>query len=332
MAACLSADGRRLTAGRTSRSQERWQRSQQIFPEGASRTEVVDCLRPGWCNVLPAAVAVATAAVAAVSALQWLSRPLQCPSGGNGRAGILSTVSALEWVSDAGRSWVPVLRCGSGHAYLGGDFQVQLNPGLGVRNGISGADMMPQGSRLTSVSAKRTLETRSRRSQSWRSQVHSLELPGPSGSPTSDSCSGTSWKSPGWSSHASRPAMDDQLYLPSPYPEPGTRMKVHSQENSFQKLEAETNVDTGFTIINSEPRQPLLSRFPRDLHTSQLPSCLPDSSSGLATSKNNRVLKERVYPLSFAGQERELGARKIISKCPFRLQVQGEEKEEEFFI
>ncbi|ELW70174.1 protein FAM124B [Tupaia chinensis] len=215
--------------------------------------------------------------------------------------------------------------------------QVQLDPGLGVRNGelsflngVSGADMLLQDSRLTPVSAKRNLELRSRRS--WRRlKVHSLELPEASGSPTPGSSSGTLWKRPIWSSQASSPATGTQLHLPSPHLEPGARMKDFNWENSFQKLEAETNVDTGFTVINSEPKQAVLSRFPKDLQPSQLPSCLPISSSRVTTSPNSRGFKERVHPLSLADQK-DIGARKISSKCSLHLPVQSEEKEEEFFI
>uniref|UniRef100_A0A8C4PMK5 FAM124 domain-containing protein n=2 Tax=Equus asinus TaxID=9793 RepID=A0A8C4PMK5_EQUAS len=160
--------------------------------------------------------------------------------------------------------------------------QVQLNPGLGVRNdelsflnGASGADTIPQGSRLTSASARRTLELRSRRSQGRKFKEDSVEHPDPSGSPASHSPSGTSWKSRGCSVQANSVAMGTQLHLPSPHLDPGARMKVLSWENSSEKLEAETNVDTGFTMVSSEPRQSFLSRFPGHLRTSQPPSCLP---------------------------------------------------------
>ncbi|KAM9663639.1 protein FAM124B [Trichechus inunguis] len=218
--------------------------------------------------------------------------------------------------------------------------QVQMNPGLGVGNGelsslngTSGADTLLQGSRLAPVSAKRTLEPRSRRSRVRSSRMGSLELLEPGGRLTSDSCSGTTWKSPNWSSLAGSSATSTQLYLPSPHFECGVRMEVLSQRNCFQKLEAEMNVDTGFTVVNSESRQSSLSRFPRDMHTSQSPSCLPATSLVEAASKNDRVFEEKVLPLSLASQ-RDLGARKIISKCPLHRPVQKEEKEEEeeFFI
>ncbi|XP_059784801.1 protein FAM124B [Balaenoptera ricei] len=217
--------------------------------------------------------------------------------------------------------------------------QVQLNPGLGVRNGelaflngTSGADTLPQGSRLTPVSAIRTLEPRSRRSRGRRFKVGSVERPEPGGRTASDSASGTSWKSPGRSAQPSSPATDSQLPLPSLHLEPGARIKVLRRENSFEKQEAETNVDTGCTVVSSGPRQSFLSRFPRDLWTHQPPSCLSTSSLGAAASKNNRIFKESIHPLSLAGQ-RDLCTRTTISKCPLPLPAQGEEKEaEEFFI
>ncbi|XP_036995014.2 protein FAM124B [Artibeus jamaicensis] len=206
--------------------------------------------------------------------------------------------------------------------------QIQSNPGLSVRNGTSGADTLLQACRVPPVSTRKALELRRRRSGGRRSQVASLEFPEPGESPASHGSSDTLWKSPGCSSLVNSQATDAQLPLHSAHLEPRARMKVFSLKNSFEKLEAETNVDTGCTVVNSEPRQSLLSRFPRDPHTSQPPlTC----SLGAAASKNNRLSKESIHPLSLAGQ-RELGARQIISKCPLHLPVQGEEKEEEFFI
>lgn len=144
-----------------------------------------------------------------------------------------------------------------------------MNPGLGVRNGelaflngTSGADTLPQGSRLTPVSVIRTLEPRSRRSR--RFKVGSVERPEPGGRTASDSASGTSWESPGRSAQPSSPAADSQLPLPSLHLEPGARIEVLRWENGFENQEAETDVDTGFTVVSSGPRQSFLSRFPRD--------------------------------------------------------------------
>ncbi|CAK7321050.1 Protein FAM124B [Vulpes lagopus] len=217
--------------------------------------------------------------------------------------------------------------------------QVQLNPGLGVKNGelsflngTVGANTLPQGSRLIPVSTRRTLEPRCRRSRARKLQVGSLQCPESGESPVSDSFSGTSGKGPGCSSQDRSSALGAQMHLPSPHLQPGAREKILSLQNSFEELEAETNVDTGCTVVNPEPRQSFLSRFSRGLRTSHPPSCLPDSSVGATASMNNRTLKERIHSLSLAGQK-DLGARKIISKCPLHLPVQGEEKEEEeFFI
>ncbi|KAM5327119.1 protein FAM124B [Glossophaga mutica] len=208
--------------------------------------------------------------------------------------------------------------------------QIQSNPGPAVRNGTSGADTLLQACRGTPVSTKRALELRRRRSGGRRSKVASLEFPEPRGSPVSHGSSDTLWKSPGCSSQVSSQATDVQLPLHSAHLEPRARAKVFSLTTRFEKLEAETNVDTGCTVVNSEPRQSLLSRFPKDPPTSQPPLTSP---LGAAASRNNRLLKESTHPLSLAGQ-RELGARQIISKRPLHLPVRGEEKdgEEGFFI
>ncbi|XP_066201984.1 protein FAM124B [Saccopteryx leptura] len=214
--------------------------------------------------------------------------------------------------------------------------QIASNPGLGVReselsflNGASGADTLPQGSQGALVSTRRTLELRRRRSRGRRFKVGSLEFPEPSGSPASHSAPGTSRER--GSSRASVPGTGALLPLRSTHPEPGARRKVFSRENGLEKLEAETNVDTGCTVVSSEPRPSFLNRLPRALHSSQPP---PASSVGAAASRSNRASKGRVHLLSLAAH-RDLGARKIISKGPLHLPAQGEEKEggeEEFFI
>ncbi|XP_004864520.1 protein FAM124B [Heterocephalus glaber] len=213
--------------------------------------------------------------------------------------------------------------------------QVQSNPGLGPRHGelpsvsgIVGADAPHQGPRLTSVSAQRTLEPRSWRSRPRKFKARSLELPQPSGM-SEASFSGALWRSPGRSAQASSSATGTQQHLPSPCLELGPTMKL-LKENSFQKLEAEMDVDTGFTVLNPEPRPSIWSRFPKDLQVSQPPS-LPGTSFEATTTTTERVVREHIHPLLLAGQ-RELGPRKTISRCPLHLAVQGEEKEEEFFI
>ncbi|XP_004674290.1 PREDICTED: protein FAM124B [Condylura cristata] len=212
--------------------------------------------------------------------------------------------------------------------------QVQLSPGLGVRNGelsymngTSGAEVLPHGSRLNPVSAARTLEPRSRRSRGRRFKVSSVELPEPRGHPASAGSKNTSWRSPGCAPHAFT-----QMHLPSHHLESGVKTKVLHRENSFERLEAETNVDTGFTVVSSEPGQSFLRRFPRGLCASQPPSHVPASSLGDDVSQHNGTIKERAGNLSLPGQ-RELGTRKITPQYPHHLSAQSEEKqEEEFFI
>ncbi|XP_055976820.1 protein FAM124B [Sorex fumeus] len=210
--------------------------------------------------------------------------------------------------------------------------QVQLNTGLGGRNGelsyrhsTSGAHTLPRDSRLTLGSQARTLEPRTRRSRSRRFKVGSLELPEPGRSPGLDNTWDSSWKSSDCSHQPGGPNTSTQLPPPT-----GPSMKVGSWENSSEKLEAETNVDTGFTVVSSEERRSLLSRFPRERWTGQSPSCSPAALPGTAASKKNRSMKERIRPLSLGGQ-RDLGATGLTSKCPVQLPVQGPGKEE-FFI
>ncbi|KAM6177650.1 protein FAM124B [Rhynchocyon petersi] len=211
--------------------------------------------------------------------------------------------------------------------------QVQMNPRFGANNGQfpSGADLLFQGSRMTPVSTKQILEPRIRRNRVRNSKVGSLELLEPSGSLTLDGSRSTSQISPSRPSLIGSPAMDTPLQLPSPHCESG--MEVLTQKKNSQKLEAETNVDTGFTVINPELKQSSLNRFPRDLQTCQPLSCLPTAPLATAASKSNKMFEERVCPLPFAGQW-DPGAKKIISKCPLSQPVQTEDKEgeEEFFI
>ena len=77
-------------------------------------------------------------------------------------------------------------------------------------NGTLGADTLPHGSRLTPVSAIRTLELRSRRIRGRRFKVGSVERPEPGGRPVSDGSGDTWLKSPGGSAQPSSPATDVQ--------------------------------------------------------------------------------------------------------------------------
>ncbi|XP_006890380.1 PREDICTED: protein FAM124B [Elephantulus edwardii] len=211
--------------------------------------------------------------------------------------------------------------------------QVQTNPELGARNGelSSGADMLSQGSKMASVSTKNIPEPRSRRSRTRNCRLASLELLEPGGNLSSESRSGASWRSPSWPLLAGSPVTDTQLHLPSPDSVSG--VKAHSQGTHRPKLEAETNVDTGFTVVNSEAGQSPPSRLQRGLHPSQPLSCLPAACSGTPGSHNNRIVEERDIPLSRAGQ-RDPDIRKTTSKCPPHQTAQTEEKGggEEFFI
>lgn len=213
--------------------------------------------------------------------------------------------------------------------------QVQPKPGLGMKNGehpfLNGClrgDMHPQDSRLNSVSTQRNLEPRSRRrSRSRRFKVKSLELPQPSG--TWENFRDPLWRRSGWSTLADSSSSGMQQRRLSIPVEPKMGMNTLT-EKGFEKLEAETNVDTGFTIINSEPRRSFLSRFPKGFWSSQPPRCLSGSSLEVTTFPNQGVFKDRLRTLSLPGH-RDFGAKKAISKCPHHLPVQGEEKEE-FFI
>ncbi|XP_004701705.1 protein FAM124B [Echinops telfairi] len=211
--------------------------------------------------------------------------------------------------------------------------QVQMNPGRDARNGelfpvnsTSGADVLLQGSRPAPVPSKRTLEPRSRRSRVRSAKGGPQELPEPSGSLRVDSSRDTSWKSPTWASSVCSAAKDSQRCLPPPHVEPEVKMEVRLQGSLFPKLEAETNVDTGLTVLNSEPRQDSASRCPRDWHTSQPQSSWPSASP------NNKAFEERARPLSLASQK-GLSAWGMISKRPHHQPEQTEAKEEEeFFI
>ncbi|XP_048200110.1 protein FAM124B [Perognathus longimembris pacificus] len=157
-----------------------------------------------------------------------------------------------------------------GHTIL---LQVQLGPGLGVQNGELSSRAALE-SRLAAGCAHRTLGPRPPRSRSRRFRARSLQFPEPCGR-------SWDWAQPG---------------------QPGSRAQAPG-EACFQRLEAETDVDTGFTIMNS---QPFWSPFPRDLQASQPQVTSPGKDGPEATGT---------------------------SPCPHRLPIQGAEKEEEeFFI
>lgn len=211
--------------------------------------------------------------------------------------------------------------------------QVQLSPGPGTRNtelpfrnDASRADTFPWGSWRTPASGGRTQEPRGRRTQSWKFRGVSLELSKSVGSVLPHSL----WKSPACSPQASSPGTGAQGSLPSPHLEPGTRVRAFSWDNSSEKLEAETNVDTGFTVVDSGSWHTFPSRFSRGPRAGQPASCLPPSPAGTAVPPNNSGRKGRDPPESRAGQK-DLRAWRRISKSPLGLPVPGGEKEE-FFI
>lgn len=221
--------------------------------------------------------------------------------------------------------------------YDGNKILLQVQPKPGLKNGehpfLNGClrgDRHPQDSRLNSISTQRTLEPRSRRrSRSRRFKVRSLELPQTSGS--WEKSSDPLWRRPGWPTMPDGSASGVQQ-SPRPLSIPTQpKMGMNAlRENGFEKLEAETDVDTGFTTFGSEPRRSFPSRFPRDFQSSQPPRCSSGYSLEVMASPNQGVLKDRLRPLSLPGQ-RDFGAKKVISKCSHHLPVQGEEKEE-FFI
>ncbi|XP_036609582.1 protein FAM124B [Trichosurus vulpecula] len=214
--------------------------------------------------------------------------------------------------------------------------QVQTNPGpgenkggLSCKQGHTGADTPLQDSIQTLISAKRTTEQRSRRSQTGRSKHNPPEPPHLGGGtlPSRSSCR-IPWNS-SCSSHSSSPSATSQWDRPSPHLESAARIKTLHQGNSFQKPEAETNVDTGFTVINSERRQSSLRTFPRDLQSS-LPALWTPNSLLAITGSRNKTSKETIHPLPFAGL-RDGGAGQITSA--FHLtQIPHGNDEEEFFI
>ncbi|XP_027731929.1 protein FAM124B [Vombatus ursinus] len=214
--------------------------------------------------------------------------------------------------------------------------QVQTNPGpgenkgeLSSKHGHTGADTPLQDSDQTLVSAQRTTEQRSRRSQTGRSKHNPPEpldlrvgaLPSRSScrAPWTGSCS----------SHSSSTSATSQWGRPSLHLESTARIKTRQQGNSFQKPGAETNVDTGFTVIDSEQRQSSLRTFPRDLQSSLPASWTPNSLLAI-TGSRNKPSEETVHPLPSTGQ-RDSGAGRITPAFHLPQIPHGNDKEE-FFI
>ncbi|XP_074047363.1 protein FAM124B isoform X2 [Macrotis lagotis] len=214
--------------------------------------------------------------------------------------------------------------------------QVQTNPGLDKNKSEFSsayshmvADTPLQDSTQTLQSTKRTTVQRSQRSQTRRSKYtppESLDMG--VGALPSGSCYRTSWTG-SCSSHSNSPSATSQWVGRSPLLESAARIKTLHQDNSLQKPEAETNVDTGFTVINSEQKQSSLRTFPRDLQSSLPESWMPNSLLAISGSRD-KPSEETSHPLPLAIQK-DSGAGQITSG--FHLsQIFHGSNEEEFFI
>ncbi|XP_032633803.1 protein FAM124B isoform X1 [Chelonoidis abingdonii] len=137
------------------------------------------------------------------------------------------------------------------------------------------------------------------------------------------------------SSQASSPAATSQSDTTSFNVSAGTKLNISSQEIHFQRQEAETNVDTGFTVVNSEYNPSPLSRFSRDLQDSLPQPQAPIYSLAAAGSRINLPSKDSIH-LSLSAVKKNKGAGQTASN--FHLQISRAnhgnetEEEEEFFI
>ncbi|XP_016280769.1 protein FAM124B [Monodelphis domestica] len=215
--------------------------------------------------------------------------------------------------------------------------QVQTNPEQDEKKGElfsnpnhTGVDNLLQDCTQTLISAKRTLDQPSRRSQTRKPKHNSPETPD-LGARTlsSESPHRASWTRSS-SSHSNNPSVALQRSQPSPHLEQEARIKILSQGNDFQKPEAETNVDTGFTVINSEQRRSSLRTFPRDLQSS-LPATRMPNSSLAVTGSRNMASEERIHSSPFPGHRDSKGAGQTTSAVCLSQIPHGKE-EEEFFI
>ncbi|KAM9037487.1 protein FAM124B [Sarcophilus harrisii] len=214
--------------------------------------------------------------------------------------------------------------------------QVQTNPAPDKNKGElpsklshTGLDTPCQDSIQTPTSAKRITELRSRRSQTGRSEHNPPGPPDLRGDTLPyESSSRTSWIST-YSSHSSSSSAPSQRVRPSPHLESASRIKTLLLGNSLQKPDTETNVDTGFPVINSEQKQSSLRTFPRDLQSSLTASWMPNSLLAI-TGSRNKPSEETIHPLPFAGQ-RDNGIGQITSAFHFP-QISHGNDEEEFFI
>ncbi|XP_074860387.1 protein FAM124B isoform X2 [Carettochelys insculpta] len=141
--------------------------------------------------------------------------------------------------------------------------------------------------------------------------------------PPSNSCSSSQASSPAAASRS-----DPSLF----HGIAGNKLNISSQ-NRFQRQEAETNVDTGVAVVNSECGLSPLSRFSRDLQGSLPQPPTPHCSLAAAGSRINLLPEARSHLPSF-GLKRKKGAGQTASGSRLWLlrTNHGKEEEEEFFI
>nr|XP_033814647.1 protein FAM124B isoform X3 [Geotrypetes seraphini]XP_033814648.1 protein FAM124B isoform X3 [Geotrypetes seraphini]XP_033814649.1 protein FAM124B isoform X3 [Geotrypetes seraphini] len=126
------------------------------------------------------------------------------------------------------------------------------------------------------------------------------------------------------SSQCNSPAVFSEPKVPS-------QSRISSQEYSVQSQEAETNVDTGFTVVNSGYILSSFSRFSRDLQYN-LPSHFRPQNylSAISGAKINFSPEESVHqPLIAVKSEK---AELYLSGISQKHLSNGKEEEEEFFI
>ncbi|XP_068810563.1 protein FAM124B [Struthio camelus] len=115
-----------------------------------------------------------------------------------------------------------------------------------------------------------------------------------------------------------------------------SKLKMSHQESQPPRQEAETNVDTGFTVVNADCDRSPLNRFSRDLRTSLLQPPAPSYSLAAAGSSISLPSEDRTHLSSFAAKRNKGDGQRASG---FHLQIsraspgnRTEEEEEEFFI
>ncbi|XP_067394761.1 protein FAM124B [Emydura macquarii macquarii] len=160
--------------------------------------------------------------------------------------------------------------------------------------------------------------------KSWKSSMVKCKIKSEH-SVISESVSSTSQSNSCSSSQSSSPAATLQPDNTTFHVNAGTKMKISSQENQFQRQEEETNVDTGFTVVNSECSPSPLSKLSRDLQGILLQPQARRDSLAVAGSRIN------LFAIN-----RNKGAGQTASDFHLRIsranRGNGNEEEEEFFI